>query len=225
MTEKTATEAPRTMRRTQQERSSTTTHQLLTAARGRFAADGYTATSLDAICADAKVTKGAFYHHFKNKQQLFRAVYEREQQGLSDAIAETYSHYGDPWEALFQGMREFLVGSMEPSTQRITLIDAPGALGWETMRDIRTDCRRMMFYGLSQALGRGRFPRHEIDALTSMLYGAQCEAAMAMAHADDPDVLLEATLRHFRHLFDSIAHLPATPATEDPGRTEHAGRV
>jgi AcrR family transcriptional regulator len=204
------TVAKRTGRRTQQERSSTTTHQLLVAARKLFARDGYTPTSLDAICDAAEVTKGAFYHHFKNKEQLFRAVYEREQQDLSSVIAQKYSHYNDPWEALFQGMREFLVGSMEPSTQRITLIDAPGALGWEAMREIRADCRRMMSYGLAQALGKGRFPRHEVESLASMIYGAQCEAAMAMAHADDPDELLEATLRHFRGLFDSIRRMPPT---------------
>ncbi|AJE85305.1 MULTISPECIES: TetR/AcrR family transcriptional regulator [Streptomyces] len=204
------TVARRPGRRTQQERSSTTTHQLLAAARKLFARDGYTPTSLDAICEAAEVTKGAFYHHFKNKEQLFRAVYEREQHDLSSAIAQKYSHYNDPWEALFQGMREFLVGSMEPSTQRITLIDAPGALGWEAMREIRADCRRMMLYGLSQALGKGRFPRNEVESLASMVYGAQCEAAMAMAHADDPDGLLDATLNQFRYLFDSIRRMPST---------------
>lgn len=211
MTQDTATVERRSGRRTQQERSSATTNHILTSARKLFARDGYTATSLDAICADAEVTKGAFYHHFRNKQQLFRAVYEREQQDLSDAIAQTYSHHKDPWEALFQGMREFLVGSTEPSTQRITLIDAPGALGWEAMREIRTDCRRMMLYGLSQALGKGRLPRHEIESLASMIYGAQCEAAMAMAHADTPDDLLDATLRQIRALFESLAriHPPA----------------
>ncbi|MEU9857885.1 helix-turn-helix domain-containing protein [Streptomyces sp. NPDC047974] len=208
MTRQTVTAERQTARRSQQERSSATTGQLLTAARRLFASDGYAAASLDAICSDAKVTKGAFYHHFKNKEQLFRAVYEREQQDLSAAIAERYSHYSDPKEALFQGIREFLVSSMEPSTQRITLIDAPGALGWEAMHEIRTGCRRMLFYGVSRALGNGRLSRHETESLTSMIYGAQCEAAMAVAHADDPDALLEAALSQFRYLFDAIARTP-----------------
>ncbi|MGW6568405.1 TetR/AcrR family transcriptional regulator [Streptomyces sp. NPDC054975] len=207
------TVARRTGRRTQQERSSATTHQLLVSARNLFARDGYSNTSLDAICEASDVTKGAFYHHFKNKEQLFRAVYEREQHDLSSAIAQKYSHYNDPWEALFQGIREFLVGSMEPTTQRITLIDAPGALGWEAMREIRADCRRMMSYGLSRALGKERFQRHEIESLASMIYGAQCEAAMAMAHADDPDELLESTLSQLRLLFESVKRMsPALKA-------------
>ncbi|WP_424217663.1 TetR/AcrR family transcriptional regulator (plasmid) [Streptomyces sp. BI20] len=205
--------ASRAGRRTQQERSSATTGQLLGTARKLFAQEGYAGTSLDAVCDAAGLTKGAFYHHFKNKQQLFRAVYEREQQDLSDVIAQTYSQYDDPWEALFQGMRQFLVGSMEPSTQRITLIDAPGALGWEAMREIRADCRRMMLYGMSRALGKGRFPRHEVDSLTSMVYGAQCEAAMAMAHAEDPEVLLQATLSQFRGLFEALVR--TAPAAND----------
>ncbi|MEU9093782.1 TetR/AcrR family transcriptional regulator [Streptomyces sp. NPDC087901] len=191
-------------RRTQEERSRTTTNDLLAAARRLFARDGYTATSLDAICEEVGASKGALYHHFKNKRELFRAVYEAEQHRLSSAIAQTYTFYDDPWEGLYQGMREFLVASMEPSVQRITLIDAPGALGWSDMREIRSDCRRMMAYGLAQALGKDH-SRSEITAMASMIHGASCESAMSMAHRDNRDELLEATLLQFRNIFKTFA--------------------
>jgi AcrR family transcriptional regulator len=191
-------------RRTQEERSRTTTNDLLAAARKLFARDGYTATSLDAICEEVGASKGALYHHFKNKRDLFRAVYEAEEQRLSSAIAQTYTFHDDPWEGLYAGMRDFLVKSMEPATQRITLIDAPGALGWADMREVRSDCRRMMAYGLAQALGH-EHPRSEITAMASVIHGAGCESAMAMAHEDNSEELLEATLRQFRHLFKTFA--------------------
>ncbi|WP_392959118.1 TetR/AcrR family transcriptional regulator [Streptomyces sp. LN245] len=193
------------VRRSQEERSRTTTNELLSAARKLFARDGYTATSLDAICEEIGASKGALYHHFKNKRDLFRAVYEAEESRMSSAIAQTFTLHEDPWDGLYEGMREFLVMSMEPSAQRITLIDAPGALGWAEMRAIRSDCRRMIAYGLGQLLGRDR-SRADVTAVASMVHGAACESAVALAHADgDADELLEATLRQFRLLFLSVA--------------------
>ena len=69
-------------RRTQAERTEATTTALVDAARELFAKDGYAATSLDAVAAKARVTKGAVYHHFQGKQQLFEAVFAREVERL-----------------------------------------------------------------------------------------------------------------------------------------------
>lgn len=198
------TSSARRERRTQQERSSTTTNDLLSAARELFAHNGYAAVSTEAVCDRANVTKGALYHHFKNKKDLFRGVYEREQQRLSTQVAQTYAQYGDPWEGLFRGARAFLVQSMEPTVQRITLIDAPSALSWEAMRELRADCRRMMRYGLRSALGKHLFSPDEVESLTSFLYGAQCESVLTIAHAEDPDTMLEATLEQLRLFFRSL---------------------
>ncbi|MEJ5241152.1 MAG: TetR/AcrR family transcriptional regulator [Anaerolineales bacterium] len=59
-----------------QQRSLETRARLLDAALKRFARDGYNATSVETICADAGVSKGAFYHHFPSKQALFLALLE-----------------------------------------------------------------------------------------------------------------------------------------------------
>ncbi len=67
------------MTRTQRQRTEATTGQLLEEARRLFAADGYNATSLDDVVAAAGVTKGALYHHFRSKRELFRAVFENEE--------------------------------------------------------------------------------------------------------------------------------------------------
>ena len=54
-----------------QSRSEETRTHLLDAALKRFASLGYNAASIDQICADAGVSKGAFYHHFPSKQAIF----------------------------------------------------------------------------------------------------------------------------------------------------------
>ncbi|MEO3763611.1 TetR family transcriptional regulator [Streptomyces sp. B8F3] len=205
-------------RRTQQERTATTTKDLVGAARVHFARDGYAAASLDAICAQAGITKGALYHHFRNKQTLFHAVYTAEQHRLRDAIADAFRACRDPWDGLRAGQRAFLTGSIEPGTQRITLLDAPGALGWAVMREVQADCRAMTRRGLAQAVGAGRdggedaVPAVELDAMASVVFGALCECAMAVAHAQDPVAVLAASLRQVDRLVTALPGAPAARA-------------
>ena len=78
-------------RRTQAERTEATTTALVDAARELFAQDGYAATSLDAVAAKARVTKGAVYHHFEGKQQLFEAVFAREVERLAAVLPAVYA--------------------------------------------------------------------------------------------------------------------------------------
>lgn len=147
-------------RPTQRERSDGTIEALLQAARDLFADRGYHATSLDAVCDAAHVTKGALYHHFSSKQHLFRAVYEREQARLSRIVARAYRDAeADSWEAVFAGARAFLAEVLASDVQRINLLDAPGALGMDTMREISSDCLLMMQEGIRRAAAAATSPR------------------------------------------------------------------
>src|SRR3954470_23366273 len=95
-------------RRTQRERSDATTGELIAAARELFARQGYAATSLDEIAAAANVTKGAVYHHFAGKRDIFRAVYEREQRRLAKIESQAYARKRDPWAGFHAGCLAFL---------------------------------------------------------------------------------------------------------------------
>ncbi|MFC8723087.1 TetR/AcrR family transcriptional regulator [Kitasatospora sp. NPDC057198] len=192
-------------RRTQQQRSEATTADLLAAARRLFAADGYAATSLDTVCEQAGVSRGALYHHFRNKEALFLAVYEREQRALAAAIAEEFGRHLDPWEGLVAGCRVFLVRAHEPAVQRITIIDAPSALGWNAVRAVREDCRHMMRIGVSRAVRAGSIAERQVEALASLLHGALCEGAVAVACAEEPEAALEAVLAELGRLLSALA--------------------
>ena len=89
-------------------------------------------------CAAARVTRGALYHHFADKRDLFRAVHEQLEGELTDAIAAELAGAGtdDPVEALTTATRTFLDACTEPEIARITLLEAPAVLGWEEWRRI-----------------------------------------------------------------------------------------
>jgi len=81
---------------------------ILGAARALFAAKGYAGTSLDEIVAGAQVTKGALYHHFRGKQELFEAAFVSVEDAAADRIRRTIRSVSDPWEKALTGLREFL---------------------------------------------------------------------------------------------------------------------
>jgi AcrR family transcriptional regulator len=61
----------------QQERSEETRTRLLDSAQECFARRGYDATGVAEICRRAKLSKGAFYHHFSTKHDVFMALLYR----------------------------------------------------------------------------------------------------------------------------------------------------
>lgn len=176
-------------RRTQAERTEATTSALIDAARTLFAEDGYEATSLDAVAARAQVTKGAVYHHFDGKRSLFAAVFTREVERMAVPLVEAYQRAyrrkKDPWEAFGAACRAFLDECLEPGTQRIVLLDAFAALGWEEMRRLETPLLDLMEGAIARAVDDGRIARRPAGPLAHFLFGAICEAAMIVARADD----------------------------------------
>jgi AcrR family transcriptional regulator len=195
-----------TPRRTQRQRSETTTSEVLAAARELFAEAGYGATSLDAIAAAAGVTKGAVYHHFSSKQEVFRAVYEQERVRLAEVERRAYRRKRDPWDGFTAACLAFLEASLDPKVQRITLLDAPGALGWDTIREIFVrDALGMMTAALEEAMAAGRLRRRPVEPIAHLLHGAIGECAMQIAHAKDQRAALRAASAELRRILDAVA--------------------
>jgi AcrR family transcriptional regulator len=189
----------------QQERTEATTTALLAAARELFAEDGYAATSLDAVVAKAGVTKGALYHHFAGKRDLFAAVFAQEQVRLSGAIVAAYQRREDPWEAFEAGCAAFVEACQEPGAQRIFLLDAPSALGWETIRHLESDSLRMMELGIRRAIEAGSIEERPVEPLAHLLFGALCESAMVVARSEDEHAALDDALAELHRLLGSLA--------------------
>ena len=119
------------------EQSEATRAALLKVARKLFAERGYAAVGTEEIVQRAKVTRGALYHHFRDKKDLFRAVHEQLEAEMVERIAGQLAegNPGDQLELLRMGASTFLDHTTGPLA-RITLVDAPSVLGWSEWREI-----------------------------------------------------------------------------------------
>jgi len=180
--------------RSQADRTAATRKALIDAARPLFAAHGYRDVGTEAVVAAVGASRGALYHHFAHKLDLFAAVFEAvEADALARiAAAVTASGVTDPVELMRIGAATWLDVCSEPEIRRIVLVEAPAVLGWERWREISTRhgiglTRRL----LSGAIAAGRLPEQPVDPLAHILLGALREAAMFLSHHRDADARRE----------------------------------
>ncbi|MGE0045310.1 MAG: TetR family transcriptional regulator [Hyphomonadaceae bacterium] len=170
------------VRRTQAERLAETRAALMKAGRALFAAKGYGATAAEEIVAKAGVTRGALYHHFKDKTDLFAALVEEDFAAVLAEVEAAAARAPSARAALSAGARAFLAASLAPSRRRIFLIDAPAVIGWAKWRAL--DARYGMGSlreGLAASATESGRTLVDLDAATHLLSGALNEAALLLA--------------------------------------------
>jgi AcrR family transcriptional regulator len=197
----------------QAERSAATRQALIRVARRLFARLGYGATATEEIVRQARVTRGALYHHFRDKQDLFLAVLDQEQKRLAAAATAAATAENDPWRAMMAGTAAFLDGCLDPAVQQIVIIDGPAVLGPERWRELD----QSYYLGslkqlLAAAMAAGLVERQPVDTLAHLMFGAVHEAAFVIARADDK----EAARREVSEVLASLsAGLRRTPAESE----------
>jgi AcrR family transcriptional regulator len=168
------------------QQSEATRAALVAAARPLFAERGYAGVGTEEIVRAAGVTRGALYHHFADKKDLFRAVYEDVERELVEQIAAGALSAADPVEALRAGSQAWLDACEQPGTQQIALLDAPSVLGWEEWREIGMRYGFGLVQGtLQAAMDAGLLEPQPVRPLAHLVLGAIDEAAMLVARADD----------------------------------------
>jgi AcrR family transcriptional regulator len=169
------------------ERSAATRAKLVDAARALFAERPYAEVGTEEIVRRAEVTRGALYHHFADKRDLFRAVHEKMEGELMEKIAAQLASFtgDDPADALTAGLRSYLDACADPSFARITLIDAPAVLGWEEWRRIDEQyALRLTEAGLEGAMEAGALRRAPVQPLAQLLLGTMGEAGLRVANGE-----------------------------------------
>lgn len=193
-------------RRTQAERSDAASAALVGAATLLFGRDGYAATSIESVAAEAGMTKGAAYHHFDGKAGLFRAVFVKQEEDLAASVAEGAGSAPDAWAAVLTGCRIFLRRCLEQQVRQIVLLDGPAVLGWAEVRRIeQAHTLHVLHRGLDAAVHQGRIAAGDITARSHLIFGALCEAGMLLARADDPDAAIVTVTAETEHLLNALA--------------------
>jgi AcrR family transcriptional regulator len=174
--------------RARRERGATTRDRLIDTATELFAAHGYVDVGTEEIVKRAGVTRGALYHHFTDKRDLFRAVYARME---AEIVAEIVGSIGDipaddPLRALEVGIGFFLDACEDPARIQVGLVDAPSVLGWDEWRQVGAEHGFGLIAGaLEAAQAAGQLGPTDVRTLAHVLLGAFGEAAMLLAHAAD----------------------------------------
>jgi AcrR family transcriptional regulator len=195
-------------RRTQPARSATTRAALIQAARPLFAGHGFAGVSTEAIAQSAGMTRGALYHQFADKSELFAAVYEAIEGDIATRIGEQIAAAGasDPLELMTLGAHAWLDACVDPEVQQIVLLDGPTVLGWERWREIGMRYGMGLVEGvLAQAIKAGRIPPQPVAPLAHVLVGALDEAAMYVATASDQAAASQEVRTVLAHLIAGIA--------------------
>jgi AcrR family transcriptional regulator len=171
------------------DRSRETRQALLSTARALFARLGYAGTSTEAILAAAGLTRGALYHHFRDKAELFAAVCEDLQVEAETVILAAAEAAPDPYQAVEAGCLAFLDFMVEPEVRRILLIDAPSVLGWTQWSELdRRHGFGLLVEGVRAATDAGAFSGDPLT-LAVLINGALNYGVVWAGQSEDPAAL------------------------------------
>ena len=192
-------------RRRRDERAEATRDALIAAARELFTEKGFARTPTEEIIAGAGASRGAMYHHFRDKTDLFRAVFEQIEQELSEQITAAALRGRDPMTQIHQGIDAFLDHCLDADVQRIALLEAPTVLGWETWQEIDEKYAfGLVTSGLQAAMEAGVIEKQPLEPLAHLVMGALTQAGMTLARADDPRRERKRIGKAIRHLLDGL---------------------
>ena len=177
------------------EHAADTRGALIAAARRLFAAHGFDGTGTEQIVAEARVTRGALYHHFRDKADIFRAA-------MAEAAADVATRLIDeqlatdaqsPMSEIREGVSAFLDVCVDGDFQRIVLVDGPRVLGSDAWEDLVEQYGRgILEEWLERCVGTGDLEEMPLRALARLLIAMLTEASLAIARSDDPQSEREA---------------------------------
>jgi AcrR family transcriptional regulator len=183
----TSSAAGRPVHRTTPAHGEETRAKLVGVATDLFAEHGHAAVSMEQVCSRAAVTRGALYHHFAGKDDLFLAVCEQVAARVTDHVVEAARRQPDAWSRLVSGCGAFLDACDDQRVRQILLTDAPSVLGWAKFREL--DARHglgLLRAGIQAAMDEGFVEPGPVDAFAHVLVAALDEAAMVMSRAASP---------------------------------------
>ncbi len=197
-------------KRTKADQSKATIDTMLGVAKKEFSRKGYAAASTERIVQQAGVTRGALYHHFKDKKDLFLAVFTKAQEEIGRRIEQHAALKIDLWDQLVYGCRAFLEACSDPELQQIVVIDAPSVLNWNTYRQVDNTLPAsglvLLKACLTDLLTEKRIRPVPVEALAHLLSGAMDESAVWIAHHPDPETALSQAQMALDILLQSLKH-------------------
>lgn len=159
-----------------------------------FSSEGYAGVSLQDVVSAAKVTKGALYHHFGSKVELFAEVVQVAHREVAEEVEASAQGAGDdPWQGFLAGCEAFVAACTDERRRRLMLVDGPVVLGWSRWRVMDDEgAGASLRAGLDELLDRGLLRPLPVEALTRLLSGAMNDVALWVADGNGQSRLADA---------------------------------
>jgi len=152
-------------------------------ARKLFAKKGYSGANTNELVERAKVTKGALYHHFANKREIYHAVVEDMEQELVERI-EAAGAGRAPWPRLAAMCSAYLDACRDPALARMLVLEAPVVLGWKAWCNLEQKYEVAAF---ARCLNDASALQEPAETLAQVILGALTTGARVIATAEDPE--------------------------------------
>jgi len=152
-------------------------------ARKLFTKKGYSGVNTEELVESARVTKGALYHHFANKKELYEAVVEDVEQELVEKL-EAAGAGRKPWDRLLSMCGAYLDACRDPALARMLVLEAPVVLGWKTWCNLEQKYEVAAF---ARCLGEAGALSEPAETLAQVILGALTTGARVIATSADPD--------------------------------------
>jgi AcrR family transcriptional regulator len=205
-----------------------TRQALVDAARRLFTEQGYAATGTEEIVASARVTRGALYHHFQDKTDLFRAVMEQIAREVAEQLIDAElsrpagppaaSSPADAWDEVRDGLHSYLdLCVVRNDFQRIVLVEGPAVLGYQTWDElVARHGSNLLAEWLSRAVGQGRIEAVPIQPLTRLLIAMISESSLYIARAGDRAAARDEMGTVLDRLLNGLEPRPSQPGRPSP---------
>jgi AcrR family transcriptional regulator len=199
-----------TARTRREEYAEATYDALVESAASCFYENGFAATSLDEVAKRARVTKGAIYHHFASKRDLFMAVLETQEAKSAGTVIAAGAAAPDAWSALVAAFDAFLESVSDPAYQRLCWVEGPAALGfedwWKSGERHEIEVIRSV---LDRAAALGKLRVDDLEMLAQVIFGAVCAGVLGMARSEEPGLVRERFRTVFLEVIAGIVREPA----------------
>lgn len=172
---------------TRAEAAEQTAARLVATARRAFAERGFAQVSLDALAAEAGVTRGALHHHFTNKAGLFEAVLRAVDAEIGHELDRLYEAEQDRWAALRCCFHAYLDLALHPDRRRILFLDAPAVLGTRAIEILMASGFGLMVEDLTILVAKGRIRAIHPEAVAHVLNGAVMAQVIWLAGSESED--------------------------------------
>ncbi|MDA9477481.1 TetR family transcriptional regulator [Bradyrhizobium sp. CCBAU 65884] len=178
--------------------------KLIRAARKAFATQGYAEASMDELTASVGLTRGALYHNFEDKKGLLWAVVAQIDGEMAERLRAIREQAPTLWQGLLAEGSAYIEMALDPEIQRIMLLDGPAVLGDPSKWPGENACLDITMRTIRSLIDEKVVKPLDVEAAGRLLNGAALSAALWVAAADDPKVVLNKAVDAFRQLASGL---------------------